>query len=126
MARASCFSWVSSIVSLSGRIVWRLPPWPSARLVRRRIPRLDAGEEYHLDPKAAKYFRTIRNEFELRYPYACIKSGGDFGRPATERRQRYGASPSKEGIRPVGAKTTLAPPKLSKASFQTGGNDVFA
>jgi hypothetical protein len=70
--------------------------------------------------------RTLVLEPQLGQAFKRIKSDGDFSRPATERRKRHGASPSKEGIRPVGAKTTLVLPELSKASFQTGGNDVFA
>jgi hypothetical protein len=37
---------------------------------------------------SSQYSRTIRFETELRYPYNCIKSGGDFSRPATEPQKR--------------------------------------
>ena len=77
------------------------------------------------------YSSTIRPEAKLHYPYHRIKSGGDFSRPATELEKRPRCSPSKEGIRPVGAQTTLVLPKLSKASSPLGGmmsshDDSFA
>ncbi len=64
------------------------------------------------------------------YTYVCIKSGGDFGRPATEPEKRPRCSPSKEGIRPVGAKTTLVLPNFRSHLLLTGGmmsshNDSF-
>jgi hypothetical protein len=40
----------------------------------------------------------------LQYPYHCIKSGGDFRRPATEPKG-HGAS-LERGMRPTGAKPT--------------------
>jgi hypothetical protein len=42
-------------------------------------------------------FSTIRPEAKLQYPYHCIKSGGDFSRPATEPRKGHGANLRKKG-----------------------------
>jgi hypothetical protein len=48
-------------------------------------------------------------------------------RPSGSRaRKGHGAQPSKEGIRPVGAKTTLVLPNISKHLLPFGGHDVFA
>jgi len=75
------------------------------------------------------YSSTIRPEANLRYPYYCIKSGGDLSRPATEP-TGHGA-PSKEDTA-TGAKTHLSVSPLNfRGHLSLGGsmsshNDSFA